>query len=87
VRFCGLPWDAARVRKAVTFSDFSELRDQEQTNGFRERPLRSSGAFFRSGKSGSWRDELPLDLAEQVIHTHRASMRHFGYLDENNLPV
>jgi aryl sulfotransferase len=87
VRFCGLPWDAARVRKAVTFSAFSELRDQEQTHGFRERPLRSSGPFFRCGTSGSWRDELPLALAEQLIQTHRASMRHFGYLDENNQPT
>jgi hypothetical protein len=87
VRFCGLPWDAARVRKAVTFSAFSGLRDQEQTHGFRERPLRSSGPFFRGGKSGSWRDELPLNLAEQLIQTHGASMRRFGYLDANHQPI
>jgi aryl sulfotransferase len=87
VRFCGLPWDAARVRKAVTFSDFSELRNQEQAHGFRERPLRSSASFFRGGKCGAWRDELPLELAERVIRAHRASMRHFGYLDESNQPV
>jgi aryl sulfotransferase len=87
VRFCGLPWDAARMRKAVTFSAFSGLRDQEQTHGFRERPLRSSGPFFRGGKSGSWRDELPLNLAEQLIQTHGASMRRFGYLDANHQPI
>jgi aryl sulfotransferase len=87
VRFCGLPWNAAQVRKAVAFSDFSELRGQEQCNGFRERPLRSSGAFFRNGKSGSWREELSGDLARRIIQTHGESMRQFGYLDENNQPV
>jgi aryl sulfotransferase len=87
VRFCGLPWDARRLRKAVTFSDFSELRQQEQTHGFRERPLRSSAPFFRGGQSGAWRDQLPPELAVQLIHAHRASMRRFGYLDENDQPV
>lgn len=87
VRFCGLPWEAARVRKAVAFSDFSELRRQELSNGFRERPPRSSGPFFRSGKSGSWHAELPADLAKRLMHTHGESMRRFGYLDENKRPV
>lgn len=86
-RFCGLPCDAARVRKAVAFSDFSEMSPQEQSNGFRERPLKAAGPFFRRGQAGSWREELPADLAEHMIRTHRESMRRFGYLDDNNQPV
>jgi aryl sulfotransferase len=87
VRFCGLPWDAARVRNAVAFSDFSELQRQEQCNGFRERPLRSSGAFFRKGNINSWHSELPLALAARLIQTHGETMRRFGYLNESNQPV
>jgi len=87
VRFCGLPWDQDRVRKAVAFSDFSELRRQEQSNGFWERPPRSSAPFFRKGGTGSWREELPENLAQRLIQNLGESMRHFGYLDEHGQPV
>lgn len=79
VRFCGLPWDATRVRHAVAFSDFSELQRQEQTQGFRERSVAASGAFFRRGQVGAWREELPPDLARRLIETHGETMRRFGY--------
>ena len=85
VGFCGLPWDAGRVRKAVAFSDFSELQRQEQRHGFRERPLHAVGAFFRSGSAGSWRDGLSPALAAQLMQVHGESMRRFGYPDETRL--
>jgi hypothetical protein len=87
VRFCGLPWDAERVRKAVAFSDFSELQRQESANGFKERSLRSPGPFFRRGQVGSWREELPTLLAQRLIDVHGVTMKRFGYLDKNNQPV
>ena len=82
VRFCGLPVDAFRIRKAVTFSAFSELQRQEQHHGFRERPLHSSAKFFRKGEIGSWREELSPSLASQLIQMHGETMRRFGYLEE-----
>ena len=87
VRFCGLPWDAERVKRAVAFSDFSELQRQEKANDFRERPPKARGAFFRKGQAGSWREELPAHLVQRLIDVHGESMRRFGYLDENNQPV
>jgi hypothetical protein len=81
VRFCGLPWDAERVRKAVAFSDFSELQRQEQAKGFAERPAAAAGLFFRRGRAGGWRDELPPALVERLVNTHAETMRRFGYLD------
>ncbi len=83
VRFCGLPLDGSRLRKAVEFSDFSELQRQEQRHGFRERPLRSSATFFRKGQIGSWREELPAQLADRIIQAHGDAMRRFGYLDQD----
>jgi hypothetical protein len=82
VRFCGLPYDEARVRKAVAYSDFKELQRQEQEAGFRERPPTASAQFFRRGKAGAWRDELGPEVAQRIIATHGAIMRRFGYLNE-----
>jgi len=83
VRFCGLVFDAVRVRKAVAFSDFAELRRQEQANGFREHSTAAPGRFFRSGQVGSWRRELPPELARRLLAAHGGTMRRFGYGDEN----
>ncbi len=87
VTFCGLPRDIKRIRKAVAFSSFSELQRQEKDKGFRERSVNAPGNFFRRGEVGSWREELPYDLAQRLIDTHGESMRRFGYLDENGQPV
>jgi len=83
VRFCGLDFDAGRVRKAVAFSDFSELQRQEDARGFRERPAVARGRFFRRGLPGSWRKELPLALARRIIEAHGRTMRRFGYGDDS----
>lgn len=80
VRFFGLPFDPARVRKAIRFSDFAELQSQEQARGFREHSARAPGRFFRRGQVGAWRDELPWDLARRLIETHGETMCRFGYL-------
>lgn len=87
VSFCGLALDAARVRKAVAFSNFNELQRQEELKGFRERSVVAPGRFFRQGQAGAWRDELTPDLVQQLIQTHGDVMRRFGYLDEFDLPV
>ncbi len=81
VRFCGLPFDPARVRKAVAFSDFAEMQKQERVGGFRERSAASPGPFFRRGQAGAWREELPDGLARRLTENHAGMMRRFGYLD------
>ena len=85
-RFLGLPDDRKRQQKAIRFTAFDTLRDQEQRLGFRERPP-TSDAFFRKGKVGSWREELSEELAQQVIADHRAVMQRFGYLNADGSPV
>jgi Sulfotransferase domain len=81
VKFCGLDYDDDRVRKAVAFSSFAELRRQETSAGFRERSPAAPGRFFRRGQPGSWRDELPAHLAERLAKAHHPTMRRFGYAD------
>ena len=85
LRFCGLPMDSERVNRAVSFSNFSELREQEKSNDFCERLTQTP--FFRKGQAGSWREELPPHLVQRLIDVHGETMHRFGYLDENNQPV
>jgi aryl sulfotransferase len=85
VRFCGLPDEGPRLRKAIAFSDFAELRRQEQENGFRERLRVAAGGFFRRGVAGGWREELPAGLALRLVEAHHETMRRFGYLDASTL--
>jgi aryl sulfotransferase len=79
VKFCGLDYDEDRVKKAVAFSSFGELRRQEASAGFQERSPAAPGGFFRRGQAGSWRDELPVDLAERLAAAHHETMRRFCY--------
>jgi len=83
VRFCGLPFDEHRVRKAVAFSSFGELQAQERSNGFCERPERSNAPFFRSGEAGRGAEELPPALAERLMDAHSGMLRRFDYSPEN----
>lgn len=79
VTSCGLDYDEDQVKKAVAFSAFAELQRQEASAGFRERSTAAPGAFFRRGEVGSWRDELPGQLAERLTAAHHETMERFGY--------
>lgn len=87
IRTLNLPLDEQNLSKAVAFSSFDSVREQETAQGFRERPLRADAPFFRQGRSGHWRNELPHELVDRLINAHGEIMRRFGYLDEHNNPV
>jgi aryl sulfotransferase len=78
--FAGLPVTTERLTRAIEFSRFAELRQQEETTGFRGRSRRSL-RFFRRGQVDAWRDELTADQAAQIVAAHSAVMQRFGYLD------
>jgi aryl sulfotransferase len=79
VKSCGLDYDEDQVNKAVAFSAFAELQRQEASVGFQERSTAAPGRFFRRGEVGSWRDELPGQLAERLTAAHHETMERFGY--------
>jgi hypothetical protein len=79
--FLGLPWEQQRVQEALRLSSFERLQEEEQRRGFLERPS-SSPVFFRAGKAGSWREQLPTELARQIVADHGAVMAKFGYAEE-----
>lgn len=81
VAFAGLDVTRERLQRAIEFSRFSELRQQEEAAGFRGRSRRSL-RFFRRGQVDAWRDELTADQAARIVAAHGTVMRRFGYLDE-----
>jgi hypothetical protein len=86
VRFCGLEEDAARIARAVDFSRFDRMQQQEAEHGFVEKLPRAS-SFFRKGVLGSWREELTPELVAKLITDHRAEMQRFGYLSPEGRPL
>ena len=78
-RFCGLPCDPDRVRRALDHSSFETLQKQEREFGFREKP-EAAPSFFRQGKVGAWREVLSPSQIARIVDDHGAVMERFGYL-------
>ena len=75
----GISTDAARIQKAVEFSSFKQLQTMEADQGFNERSIHSE-RFFRSGRSGGWRDQLTAEQIKRIESDHATQMKRFGYL-------
>lgn len=87
VRFCGLPYSEERLSKAIRFSAFDGLKQQEREKGFHEKPMTISQSFFRHGRAGGWRSELTPAQANQIITAHAETMHRFGYLNSDFTPI
>ncbi len=75
----GMPIDDIRLKRAIKFASFKELKKQEKTQGFIEKS-KFADSFFTKGQSGHWEKELPKPLADQIIRDHRPTMKRLGYL-------
>jgi aryl sulfotransferase len=67
------------VALAVEHARFEHLRDEEEREGFPERPA-SAERFFRRGEAGAWQDEMSPADAVRVERDHAKTMMRFGYL-------
>lgn len=78
--FAGRPASEQEIKRAVTFADFTQLRQQELDKGFREAPRpQAGGNFFRRGEVGCWRDELTAEQVARIESEHAPMMRRLGY--------
>lgn len=84
-RFLGLPAEAAGVSAALERSSFERLREEEERNGFVEKPRRTE-RFFREGRVGGWHSHLTAAQAGRIVADHRDMMLRLGYLDRDGLP-
>ncbi|HAS83128.1 MAG TPA: sulfotransferase [Verrucomicrobia bacterium] len=80
IRALKLDVDPIRLSNAIALSSFEAVRQQERQTGFKERPMRADAPFFRQGRSGAWREELPQALADRIIEFNADMMQRFGYL-------
>lgn len=79
----GIAVGPARLARAAELSAFERLQAQEAEGGFREGPVRmATGRFFRSGRSGGWREELSEVLRAMIERDHAAMMIRLGYFPE-----
>ena len=85
-KFFGLPHEPERVKKAIKFSAFRELKSQEEKGGFIEARPDGEAKFFRSGKAGGWRKTLTEAQVAQMIEAHREVMIEYGYLTASGKP-
>jgi aryl sulfotransferase len=75
---CGYPIDETRLHAAIAACSFQNLRAQEDTAGFPEKPT-TSEKFFRQGRVGGWREVLTADQATRIAQQHAATITRWGY--------
>jgi hypothetical protein len=68
-----------RIKKAIRFSNISELQKQEAKAGFKER-VRDTQKFFHSGDVGGWRKHLEQRHVDRLIEAHHDVLTKLGYL-------
>jgi hypothetical protein len=80
IRFLGQDPPATRLDRAIGFSRFAVLSQQERLQGFAERPRAAVAPFFRAGRAGQWREALTARQTDRIVADHQAMMTRFGYL-------
>jgi len=83
----GLAIDQGQLVRAIEHSSFERLQAQERATGFTERSPKATAPFFRSGRSGGWRDYLTPDHVRRVVDAHGHVMQRFGYLTPAGEPA
>ena len=68
-----------KLRRAIQFSSFKELKKQEKDYSFNEKALKSK-QFFRKGVAGSWQTEMTKEEITTIIDNHRKIMLELNYL-------
>ena len=76
----GLPFNRDDVIAAEEAVKFDKIQAKEKKDGFKEKM--GGEAFFRKGKTGSWKEELTDQQVRQVIMNHHHQMRRFDYIPE-----
>lgn len=80
----GLKLTKKKIKEAVNLAKFDRLKSMEKESGFREKNIRSE-SFFRSGKSGGYKNELTREQAQSILDHHGPMMERLGYSTTNTL--
>ncbi len=77
----GLPFSRDDVIAAEAAVKFDKIQAKEKDQGFKEKM--GGEAFFRKGKTGSWKEEMTEEQVRRVIRNHHQQMRRFDYIPED----
>ncbi|WP_297774600.1 sulfotransferase domain-containing protein [uncultured Roseovarius sp.] len=80
IEHLGMPVEPERLNRAIMFSSFKELSEQEKKQGFVEKSQQSE-RFFSKGTSDQWKTDLEPQLVKKMKHAHRKVMKKYGYLE------
>lgn len=69
-----------QIKAAIDLTAFEKLQEKEKQTGFKEKNIRSK-SFFRSGKTGMFKNELTSDQIRTIKEHHHEVMHRLGYLD------
>ena len=81
VRFMEIECSDQQIESAIKNSDIKSLKEQEQQNSFREKPM-GMESFFRKGEVGAWRGTLSDEQVKQLVDDHQDVMRRLEYIDD-----
>lgn len=79
VEFCGWEISPEQLAAAVQACEFSQLKKQEQTQGYNAHFMERQSPFFRAGRAGQWQDQLDVAQIERIVDTHGKVMQRMGY--------
>ena len=71
-------FDKEKIHKAVEQTKFEELQKMEKKEGFTEKG--KGKLFFRKGKIGTWKDEVPNEIIKKIEKIFYKEMVELGYL-------
>ena len=78
LQFLDLKPDTPTFRRALANTSFKQLSRQEKSSGFIERS-HLQDQFFRTGRSGDWRQILTSEQSRRMVADHGEQMARFGY--------
>ncbi len=70
---------ADELALAIKRSSFEALREQEDKDGFQEKP-KHADRFFREGRADQWKNVLSPQQIDAIVRAHGEQMKKFGYL-------
>jgi len=70
--------DEIKVKKSLNETDFKKLQKLEKNYGFEDKA--KNGFFFRNGKIGSWKNEVPSKILKKIEKTFYKEMIELNYL-------
>lgn len=78
LHYCQIPFSNEQLNDAINFTQFDNLKKQEQQYGFEEKSVHST-VFFHTGKSYYYRQFLTSQQIERIYQQHYDVIKQYGY--------